>query len=107
MNLASAVGLPTARVEIRTVEGLEYLLVKRYDRVHRKAPGGEPVLITGVIRKTSARHRPLFSEMKYQKEGGPSLKQCFDLLREVSSAPVIDLAKTSGRGDIQLSGRQQ
>ncbi len=31
--------------------------------------------------------------MKYQKEGGPSLKQCFGLLREVSSAPVIDLAK--------------
>ena len=31
--------------------------------------------------------------MKYQKEGGPSLKQCFALLREVSSAPVIDLAR--------------
>lgn len=30
--------------------------------------------------------------MKYQKEGGPSLKQCFALLREVSSAPVLDLA---------------
>src|SRR5713226_8563021 len=36
MNLASAVGLPTARAEVRTVEGLEYLLVERYDRVHRK-----------------------------------------------------------------------
>src|SRR5260370_2076418 len=31
--------------------------------------------------------------MKYQKEGGPSLKQCFRLLREASSAPVIDLAR--------------
>ena len=31
--------------------------------------------------------------MKYQKEGGPSLKQCFALLRDVSSAPVIDLAR--------------
>ena len=35
----------------------------------------------------------IVSEMKYQKEGGPSLKQCFGLLREVSSAPVIDLAR--------------
>jgi serine/threonine-protein kinase HipA len=31
--------------------------------------------------------------MKYQKEGGPSLKQCFALLREVSSTPVIDLSR--------------
>ena len=35
----------------------------------------------------------IVSEQKYQKEGGPSLKQCFALLREVSSAPVIDLAR--------------
>jgi serine/threonine-protein kinase HipA len=31
--------------------------------------------------------------MKYQKEGGPSLKQSFALLREVSSTPVIDLSR--------------
>jgi HipA-like C-terminal domain len=35
----------------------------------------------------------IVSEFKYQKEGGPSLKQCFGLLRDVSSAPVIDLAR--------------
>lgn len=35
----------------------------------------------------------MVSERKYQKEGGPSLKQCFGLLREVSSAPVIDLIR--------------
>ena len=31
--------------------------------------------------------------MKYQKEGGPSLKQCFELVRGVSSAPVVDLTR--------------
>jgi serine/threonine-protein kinase HipA len=35
----------------------------------------------------------IVSENKYQKEGGPSLKQCFALLREISSAPVLDLAR--------------
>ncbi len=34
----------------------------------------------------------IVSEVKYQKEGGPSFKQCFTLLRNVSTAPVIDLA---------------
>jgi serine/threonine-protein kinase HipA len=32
-------------------------------------------------------------EQKFQRKGGPSLKQCFALLREVSSAPVIDLGR--------------
>jgi serine/threonine-protein kinase HipA len=92
MNLATAVGLPTARVEIRTVEGLEYLLVERYDRVHRQVPGGAPVL-ERLHQEDFCQAQGIVSEEKYQKEGGPSLKQCFDLLREVSSAPVIDLAK--------------
>jgi hypothetical protein len=35
----------------------------------------------------------IVSETKYQKEDGPLLKQCFALLREVSSAPVLDLAR--------------
>ena len=35
----------------------------------------------------------IVSEHKYQKEGGAFLlKQCFALLRDVSSAPVMDLA---------------
>jgi serine/threonine-protein kinase HipA len=92
MNLAAAVGLPTARVEVRTVEGLEYLLVERYDRVHRQVPGGEPVL-EQLHQEDFCQAQGIVSEMKYQKEGGPSLKQCFDLLREVSSAPVVALAK--------------
>lgn len=33
----------------------------------------------------------IVSENKYQNEGGPSLKQCFNLLREASSAPAVDL----------------
>jgi len=35
----------------------------------------------------------IVSEQKYQKEGGPSLKQCFDLMRSVSRAPVLDLRR--------------
>jgi serine/threonine-protein kinase HipA len=32
------------------------------------------------------------SDHKYQTEGGPNLKDCFALLRRVSSRPVVDLA---------------
>ena len=38
MKLAAAAGLPAAAVETRNVEGVDYLLVERYDRIHRLAP---------------------------------------------------------------------
>jgi serine/threonine-protein kinase HipA len=91
MRLAAAIGLPTAKVEARSVEGMDYLLVERYDRVYRKDSIHEPVL-ERLHQEDFCQALGIVSEMKYQNEGGPSLKQCFALLRKVSSAPVIDLA---------------
>ena len=91
MSLAAAAGLPTAKVETRTVEGLEYLQVERYDRMHRRMPGGD-IVLERLHQEDFCQAQGIVSEMKYQKEGGPSLKQCFGLLRDVSTAPVIDLA---------------
>jgi serine/threonine-protein kinase HipA len=92
MKLAAAIGIPTAKVEARTVEGMEYLLVERYDRIFRADLGQEPVL-ERLHQEDFCQALGIVSEMKYQKEGGPSLKQCFALLREVSSTPVIDLSR--------------
>jgi serine/threonine-protein kinase HipA len=92
MELAAATGLPAARTETRTLDGVECLLVARYDRVHRPVTGGDPVL-ERIHQEDFCQALGIVSEMKYQKEGGPSLKQCFALLRDVSSAPVIDLAR--------------
>jgi serine/threonine-protein kinase HipA len=92
MKLAAAIGIPTAKVEARTVEGMEYLLVERYDRIYRAVPGQEPVL-ERLHQEDFCQALGIVSEMKYQKEGGPSLKQCFALMREVSSTPVIDLSR--------------
>jgi serine/threonine-protein kinase HipA len=92
MRLAAAVGLPVAKTEIRRVEDVEYLLIERYDRTHRQSPEGESVL-ERLHQEDFCQALGIVSENKYQKEGGPSLKQCFALLREVSSAPVLDLAR--------------
>jgi serine/threonine-protein kinase HipA len=92
MKLAAAVGLPAAKVEIRNVDGIEYLLVERYDRRARGNPGGPPSL-ERLHQEDFCQAQGIVSEMKYQKEGGPSLQQCFGLLREVSGAPVIDLSR--------------
>jgi len=92
MKLAAEAGLPTASVETRNVDGMDYLLVERYDRIHKQGPGAELVL-KRLHQEDFCQAQGIVSEHKYQKEGGPSLKQCFELLREVSSAPVIDLAR--------------
>jgi serine/threonine-protein kinase HipA len=91
MRLAAAVGLPVAKTEIRCVEDVEFLLVERYDRTHSQSPKGET--LERLHQEDFCQALGIVSENKYQKEGGPSLRQCFALLREVSSAPVLDLAR--------------
>lgn len=88
MRLAAAVNLPVAKVETRTVEGIEYLLVERYDRTHLESGA-----LDRLHQEDFCQAQNIVPETKYQKEGGPSFKRCFELLREASSAPVIDLAR--------------
>jgi serine/threonine-protein kinase HipA len=90
MTLAAHMNLPAAKVETRKVEDVEYLLVERYDRKHVTI-GGAPG-IERLHQEDFCQAQNIVSELKYQKEGGPSFKQCFTLLRNVSSAPVIELA---------------
>ena len=92
MKLAAKIGLNVARVETRTVEGMSFLLVERYDRISHRTESGQSV-IARVHQEDFCQALGVVPELKYQKEGGPSLKECFHLLREVSSAPVIDLAR--------------
>jgi len=86
MKLARASDLKAATVEIGKVEEIDYILVERYDRIRDEA---------GAIRRV---HQEDFcqalgvpSEKKYQSEGGPSLIACFELLREASTSPALDL----------------
>jgi serine/threonine-protein kinase HipA len=91
MQLASATGLTAAKVEVRIAEKIEYLSVERYDRVH--IPAGSGTQLERLHQEDFCQALNIAPEMKYQKEGGPSLKRCFALLRDVSSAPVLDLAE--------------
>ena len=55
MRLAAATGLPAAKAEIRRVEDVDYLLVERYDRMHRQSPEGS-TLLERLIKKIFAKH---------------------------------------------------
>ena len=91
MQLAYEAGLNTAKVEIGNVEGIDYLLVERYDRSMLQAFPGGPRYLHREHQEDFCQALGIVSENKYQNEGGPSLKQCFELVRKVVTSPVIDL----------------
>ena len=92
MELAAASGLPAAAVELRKVGGLDFLLVERYDR-HRRAMLDGSTAVERLHQEDFCQALGIAPEQKYQRKGGPSLPECFALVRSVSSAPVIDLAR--------------
>lgn len=90
LRLARAVGLRVAEARIGQVEGIDYLLVERYDR----ARGSQAHPAGGLQREHQedfCQALGIAPDQKYQAEGGPSLKQCFDLVRRVCATPVVDL----------------
>ena len=91
MKLASAVGIPTAEVEFRQVEDIDYLMINRYDR--RTHETSEGTRSKRLHQEDFCQALGIPSEKKYQGEGGPGLKQCFALLRNVSRIPLIDLQR--------------
>jgi serine/threonine-protein kinase HipA len=86
MTLARSVGLSVAESEYRRIGDKPCALVKRYDR---------RTDASGVTRRL---HQEDFCqalgippERKYQAEGGPALVDCVSLLRDWSTAPVLDI----------------
>ena len=86
LALADAVGLPAAQAQVGSAGDLDYLLVQRYDR---RTDAHNNVL--RIHQEDFCQALGLTSRQKYQADGGPTLKQCFDLVRGVSSQPAIDI----------------
>lgn len=88
MKLAAEAGLEVAEVEIGEAGRIRFLQVKRYDRL---------LLSDGRLERI---HQEDFCqalgvppELKYQQEGGPNLKKCFELVRSISTIPGPDLLR--------------
>ncbi len=86
MELARKAELPTAKATSASSEGIEYLLAERYDR--RLAPDEN---LLRLHQEDFCQALGFPPHIKYQNEGGPSLSQCFALIRSVSSTPAPDL----------------
>lgn len=90
LNLARKVGLEVARVELGQVAEFEFLLIERYDRL-KVTPQANRMSVQRLHQEDFCQALGTRSMQKYEIEGGPSLQKCFELLRNVSAAPVLDL----------------
>lgn len=84
MALAAKSGLPTAPAAIRAKPDL-FLIVTRYDR-QRDKDG----TVIRLHQEDFCQALGILPEQKYEGEGGPSLSQCFALLKEHSVQPAAD-----------------
>lgn len=85
MSMAAAVGLPCPAVSLLKLDDMRALAVERYDRIVEDNGS-----ITRVHQQDFCQLLGFSHEDKYEYWGGPSLKQCADVLRRVSSMPVVD-----------------
>lgn len=83
--LAREIGLPTVDIELCSIRGQNYALVKRYDRVW------------GYDNKVQRLHQEDFCQalgyghnQKYQEHGGPSFARCYQLVQSESTDPTTD-----------------
>ncbi len=84
LRLAKRVQIETPQAEIRWIGQLPYFLIERYDRIHH---------VHNIERLHQEDFCQILSkppEIKYEREGGPNVKQCLDVLGLYSAQPAID-----------------
>jgi len=86
MTLAQAVGLNAPDTEYRLIGKKSCILVQRYDRAT-----DEDDSTTRLHQEDFCQALGFPPERKYQAEGGPMLSDCISLLRDWSTAPVLDI----------------
>ena len=86
-RLAREVGLPVADVRIRKTSKSSVTLIARYDR---QLESGQWLRLH---QEDFCQALGIEASRKYEKEGGPSLKQCAELIRQHAAYPLVDLQK--------------
>ena len=84
MMLANAVNLNVPPVIIAQKEAQKVLLIKRYDRIL------DNDVLKRLHQEDFCQAMGISHELKYQADGGPGLKACFDLVRAYSANPIKD-----------------
>ena len=92
MRLAKKMGLDAPETSLRYVDGMPYYLVERYDR--HTAPDGT---ITRIHQEDFCQALGIAPEIKYEREGGPSIAACQQVITDHVAHPAADQIKLLNR----------
>ena len=84
LALAQKVGIPVPEFELLKLDR-KYLVIKRYDRAEKNGK------VVRLHQEDLCQAMGIPSENKYQKDGGPSFKDLFEVIRKHSSQPALDI----------------
>ena len=85
MRLAKLLGIPVANVETGWLDDTPYLLVERYDRMKDETDG-----VRRLHQEDFCQAMGIPPEVKYEREGGPRMSGCRDIIRKYSARPAAD-----------------
>ena len=85
MRLAAMMGIDVPSVEIRWLGDTPYFLIERYDRI--KTEAGK---VSRLHQEDFCQAMGIMPDIKYEREGGPSVADCQTVLRENSVRPAAD-----------------
>ena len=86
--LARAAGVETVDIALYQTSESRIAIIERYDRLEKK--NGE---FTRIHQEDFCQALGVHPERKYQQEGGPTLKDCIELIKAVCSVPIVELEK--------------
>ena len=84
LALAQKIGIPVPEFELLKLDR-KYLVIKRYDRAEKNGS------IIRLHQEDLCQAMGIPSENKYQKDGGPSFKDLFEIIRRHSFQPALDI----------------
>jgi serine/threonine-protein kinase HipA len=91
LRIAAILGVPVVAAEEGKAEEISYLLTERYDRRILNVDGAGTSSLVRLHQEDFCQALGCAPDRSSQSLGGPSLRNCFDLVRCVSSSPAIDL----------------
>ncbi len=92
MRLAAMMGIDVPSVEIRWLGDTPYFLIERYDRIKTKADK-----VQRLHQEDFCQAMGIMPDIKYEREGGPSVADCQTILRANSTRPAVDNLRFLGR----------
>lgn len=85
IKLAEHSGLPVPNTELKHVDGSDFLLIERYDRIFKDGK------LSRIHQEDVCQALGILSEYKYQNDGGPSIADIYKLLKEKTSIPLLEM----------------